>query len=62
MLLRWQFDYNFYYVICCGFKASDKLRTSFGENVFFSFGGGILFKMQALDYSGFKVQKFKVFT
>jgi uncharacterized membrane protein len=44
------------------FKASDKLGQALAENVFFSGGGGILFKMQALDYSGFKVQKFKVFT
>ena len=38
--LRWQFDYNFDYVICCGIKASDKLRGASEENVFFSFGGG----------------------
>jgi len=36
------FDYNFDYVICCGIKASDKLRTSVGENVFFIRRAGYL--------------------
>jgi hypothetical protein len=34
-VLRGQFAYNFDYVICCGIKASEKLRTSFGGKCLF---------------------------
>ncbi|WP_379968015.1 hypothetical protein [Epilithonimonas sp. UC225_85] len=36
--------HNFDYVICCGIKALGKLGKASEENVFFSCGGGILFK------------------
>ena len=49
-VLRRQFDHNFDYVTCCGIKALEKLRTSFGENVFFVLRVGKLLKMQALDF------------
>jgi nicotinic acid mononucleotide adenylyltransferase len=32
---RWQFAYNVDYVICCGIKALEKLRTSVGGKCLF---------------------------